>query len=98
MLADYAAIVLDKAQAVGESMAHMEALENALREVSSLAMSVREPAEALESQAQLLLEHRLGPLTPEQEESINRIRLAVGHLSEIADYAQDLSAEAGLEP
>ncbi len=95
MLADYAAIVLDKAQTVEAMGLRMEALESALRETASLALTVREPAEALESQTYLLLEQRLGPLTPEQHDSLSRIRLVVDRLREIVDYAQSLGSEAG---
>jgi len=95
MLADYAAIVLDKAQCLGEASARMGMLEQALRETASLAMGIREPAEAQESQLQLLLDQRLGPLTPEQADSIRRIQMAVGRLMEIADLAQSLGSEAG---
>lgn len=94
MLADYAAIVLDKAQIMEMMTMRISALEAALRETASLAASANDPAEALESQTQLLLEHRLGPLTSEQEDSINRIRLTVDRLREIAEYAQSLGAEA----
>jgi two-component system NtrC family sensor kinase len=95
MLADYAAIVLDKAQTMDAVMARVEALESALRETASLALAVRDPAEALESQAYLLFEGRLGPLTPEQQDAVSRIRLAVERLKEIAEYAQSLGSEAG---
>lgn len=93
-LADYAAIALDKAYTVNWLGSKVQALQQALKETAELALSVRDPVDAVEAQTYLLLEHRLGPLTPEQQDSVHRIRLATGRLKEIADWSQELGMEA----
>ena len=82
-LADYAAIALDKGNALAQLKGEIDDAAKAARTVMSHAETLFDPVDGIESQVDTLLSGGFDPLTENQRGAVSRIKSATGRLKEV---------------
>jgi two-component system NtrC family sensor kinase len=90
-LSDYAAIALDKAQTMTDLQKRIEGASEDTRKVFAHTDNLTSPSEAIDAQLKLLLSKKLGDLTQEQMDALERIRLSMVRIKEIGDSVRTIA-------
>ena len=93
-LADYAAIALDKVNALLQLKGEIDEAAKAGKTVMSHAETLFDPVDGIESQVDTLLSGGFGPLTETQSGAVQRIKSATGRLKEVIGFIRQSMPDA----
>ncbi len=92
-LADYAAIALDKANALARLKDQIDVATKAAQTVMTHAETLFDPVDGIEAQVDTLLSGGFDPLTEKQRSAVSRIKQATGRLKDVIGLIRQTMAE-----